>query len=405
MRKKWICLVMALALCALWTAATADGGYVNSAGRPIDLIQFAARPYTWEVQEHRGSPIATYVENALDGNRYTEMWFGCWNAVALDEIPDISFYFDNATVKDIWIRNGSEKPNYRDYARMGNLAVVVWTGDTCSDMYFPRRPIYNQFYNLQDNYDSEEVSDDFYDGYQRFGLPMQYEHVTRIDFFVKGWYEGEIKDNEHRYQMWISDIAFLPDALSTLVYGGGSGYPPQDWPYYGPTATPAPTATPVPRETATPEPGLQVLTAEQTETRSGPGANYTDLASGLPAGTWVKALSASFEEEAEVWWIQTEITYGGEKRRAYTPVKQLRMQETQVQLEEAIGNAVLTRSVFGYWGPGFGYTMYNDKIPYGTSGTVWQEEGAYAQFEYFDENLQQSRRVWVPVGALQFGNG
>ena len=40
-----------------------------------------------------------------------------------------------------------------------------------------------------------------------------------------------------------------------------------------------------------------------------------------------------------------------------------------------------------------------------TAGTVWQEEGAYAQFEYFDENLQQSRRVWVPVGALQFGNG
>ena len=95
-----------------------------------------------------------------------------------------------------------------------------------------------------------------------------------------------------------------------------------------------------------------------------------------------------------------ELTYNGELRRVYTGVKRLQMMADQVPIEEEQGGAVVTRSVYGYWGPGYGYSMYGDRIPAGTTGTIWQREGSYAQFEYFDEAQQAYRRVWIPENAL-----
>lgn len=400
--KRLICA--ALLLCMVWTAAAAENvpAYLlNRDGTPINIMKFAQRPYSWDAQAHNGSPVATYIENALDGSRNTAMWFGCWNSIATDDIPDISFYFNDATVRDIWIRNGSEKPNYRDFARMGNLGVIVWMGDVSTEMYFPRRPLYNQFYNLQDNYDSEEISDNFIDGYQRFGLPMQYEHVTRIDFYVKGWYEGELKDSGHQYQMWISDFAFLPDSLHNLVND-----PAYHDPYPAPTRQAAPTATPVPTPVPTPEPftGLTVLTTQELPGRSGPGNTYTEEGNYLRSGAQVKALTSVYDAESETWWLQVELTANGELRRIYTTRDTLQIADEQVgnliPMEKAVGDALVIRSVFAYQGPGALYS-YFDKIPAGTTGTVWQVEGLYAQFEYRDAN-GLLRRVWIPEGALEY---
>ena len=65
-----------------------------------------------------------------------------------------------------------------------------------------------------------------------------------------------------------------------------------------------------------------------------------------------------------------------------------------------MGGGTLTRSVWGYWGPGYGYSMYSEQIPAGTSGIIWREEGLYALLEFYDETLNMTRRVWVPLGAL-----
>ena len=66
---------------------------------------------------------------------------------------------------------------------------------------------------------------------------------------------------------------------------------------------------------------------------------------------------------------------------------------------------MLSRSVYAYWGPGYGYAMYEKQVPAGTEGTIWAIEGSYAQFEYYDEEAQMLRRVWVPESALESGNG
>ena len=157
--------------------------------------------------------------------------------------------------------------------------------------------------------------------------------------------------------------------------------------------------------TPVPSTGLQVLTRERIPTRSGPGTNYTELGSYFQANTWVKAISAAYDNSNGIWWIQVELTYSGELRRVYTGVKRLYMSADQVPVEQAESGAVVTRSVYAYWGPGYGYARYGDRIPAGTSGTIWQREGAYAQFEFYDQSRQLLRRVWIPESALECSNG
>ncbi len=119
----------------------------------------------------------------------------------------------------------------------------------------------------------------------------------------------------------------------------------------------------------------------------------------------MKAISSAYDSRNQIWWIQVELTYNGELRRVYTGVKRLNMAADQVPAEQAEGGATLTRSVYAYWGPGYGYSMYGEVIPAGTSGTVYAREGYYAQFEFYDEASQVIRRVWVPESALQSSNG
>ncbi len=152
--------------------------------------------------------------------------------------------------------------------------------------------------------------------------------------------------------------------------------------------------------------GISVRLTKRMATRSGPGTQYTELGSYFKAGMSVTALSAAYDERNGIWWIQTEFTYSGEKRRAYTGLKRLDMTVSQVPVEFIVEtDAVLNRSVYGYYGPGYGYTMYNRKIPAGTTGTVWQTEGDYSQLEFYDADLGQTRRVWVPSNALEAPNG
>ena len=63
------------------------------------------------------------------------------------------------------------------------------------------------------------------------------------------------------------------------------------------------------------------------------------------------------------------------------------MQVSDVPQEYAIRYAVVNRSVYAYWGPGYDYTMYKNPIPAGTEGTVWQTENGYAQLEFYDSSV------------------
>jgi len=398
--KRILCL--AAVLCLLLGSAAADGQYNYYNYSPVNLIEKAVMPYNWVTQEPEEMKD---INKLLDGNRNTGFRHVCWDKLARDEIPEISFYFSGATIKDIWIRNGWESARYpyTDHARLSVIRVVVWVGDQSYGSYR---------YDLEDTNDPYIYSRNMYDGYQRLSLPQKFENVTQVDIYIKGWaYHGDI----YTYVSYMSDMLFMPDTLDTL-YGGSwiyddsssSGWvQPTRAP--APTQAPAPTWAPVPtaapQVTTTPFTGLNVTTNQRLATRSGPGTNYTEAGSYFQAGATVRAVSSSYDSRNGIWWIQVELTYNGEQRRVYTGVKRLNIRAEDVPAEESQGNAVLVRSVYAYWGPGYGYAMYKNAIPAGTSGEIFGQEGAYSQFEYYDAENQLYRRVWVPSGALELGNG
>ena len=156
-------LCMAAALCLLWTAATADGyGYNYNYGAPVNLMQYSAIPYHWEAQTRfSGDDMTWNVQNMLDGVRGTIMEHTCWNNESLDDEPEISFFFGNATIKDLWIRNAYDSTDalYNQYARPFRIDVTVWIGNAEE----PMGPyIYTR---MPDVWDSTLLNGESYDGY------------------------------------------------------------------------------------------------------------------------------------------------------------------------------------------------------------------------------------------------
>ena len=391
-------LCLAVLLCLSAGAAGADTG---SYGPPsLDLHSRGVFPYTYTVQIEEGMPSIPYL---LDGIRSTGYQHVCTNSLSLDEIPEITFYFSNVTLRELWFRNGWENYMYEYlyHARVMLMDVVVWSG---KQSYGPYR------IRLQDTNDTTVFNRKMVDGYQRYSLPKKFSSVTKVDLYIKGWYPGETR----KYVSYLSDMVFLPDTAENLFgsrifdveYGGdsGGGYDPgYSYVTPAPTATRAPAPTQAPRATPSPEPGVQITAAGIPAARSGPGNSYTDenLGTTVRAGTRVKAISAATERMSGTAWIQIEVTdSNGEKRRAYVEQQMLNISAGQVPAEEGLGGGTLIRAVWAYRGPGYGYAPYNEQIPAGTSGTVWQTEGMYALLEFYDERAGMSRRVWVPLGAL-----
>ena len=396
-------ICFAAALCLLWSAAAADAGSSGSYGPPaVDLHSRGLYPYTYSVQLEEDE--LSQIPYLLDGIRSTGYQHVCTNSLSLDEIPEITFYFSGASLRELWFRNGWENYMYpyTYHARVMLMDVVVWSGH---QSYGPYR------ITLQDTNDTSAFNRNMIEGYQRYSLPKKFSNVTKVDLYIKGWYPGE----NRKFVAYLSDMVFLPDTVEALFgswiddydYSGDSGSS-YDYDYYytptpRPTSAPVPTVTPRPRVTPVPETGVRVQTAGLLAARSGPGSHFTDLDLGarIQTGAWVKAISSATDRRNGGTWIQIEVTgSNGELRRGYVEMQQLKMYASQVPAEEGMGGGTLIRSVWGYFGPGYGYSMYSEQIPAGTSGIIWREEGLYALLEYYDENVNMTRRVWVPLGAL-----
>lgn len=386
--KKILCTVMALVLCLLSAAtAAADGdGYYYAA---VDISQAGVRPYDWEIEKRGDSAIGWNIANLFDGKWSTTMGFVCWSKQATNDIPDISLYFANATIREIWLRNGFQGDNLLDYARIRQLDVTVWSGET--QLFFKK------FRPLVDSVDTAERSSTMYDGYQCLDLKQQFQNVTRVDLVIHGWYEGGVKESQYKLQ--ISDMIFLPDRLEN-IYGSGIFSYNYNYNYNYNPPTQAPTQNPY--VTAAPSQGLTVTSNQRIASCSGPGTKYNGTGSYYKAGTQVKALTAAYDKGNGIWWIQIELTYDGELRRVYTGVKRLNMNADQVPAEEyPVGYSVTVKEAYGYYGPGNGYAMTGNKIPSGTSGTIWAIEAGFAQFEYTDAK-GILHREWIPESVLQY---
>lgn len=391
--KKALCLAAALVLCLLTAAAGADGyGYYTPA---VDISKSGVVPTSWEVEKRGTSAIGWHIGNLFDGRWDTTMGFVCWAKQATNDIPDISLFFNNATIKDIWVRNGFQSDDRLDYARIRQLDVTVWSGDTSYGV--------QKFRNMVDSIETEERSANMYDGYQRLSLKKQYKNVTRVDLVIHGWYEGPENKKETRYKMQIADMIFLPDALENIY---GSGIFTNNY-YYtptaAPTAVPGPVVTPVPGQAFG---GISVITNQRLATRSGPGTQYNGTGSYFQAKTWVKAISSAYDTTNRIWWIQVELNYAGKLRRVYTGVKRLEMDALQVPVEEAsFGEVRVTTESYGYYGPGSGYDVTGYKVPAGTTATLWSIENDYAQIEYYDGAKKVWKRTWIPLNCTDFNDG
>ena len=390
---KWIGLLAVM--CLLCTGAMADG--TQAVGMP----SLGEQPTGWMTQE-----TGEYPEYLIDGNIYTVYQHICQNSTSYDNIPDITFYFNNATLKNIWIRNGdqSDPDAYYAYARIRQLNVTIYTADGSAVTYR---------FQLQDSYDPDNAYTGWVAGYQCVALPRTFRNVTRVELWIPGWQQGNVFPDT----VCIGDIAFYPNDYANSPQSTYQPYQPSQSTYQ-PYQPSQPTYQPYqpyqPGYQPTPQPTPynswnsyhpQVRLNQRLATRSGPGTQYTELGSYFQGGEMLTAVSAAYDDRNEIWWIQTEFTYNGEKRRAYTGLKRLDMQASDVPQEYLIRYAVVNRSIYAYWGPGYDYAMYKDPIPAGTEGAVWQIENGYAQIEFYDSSEGKTRRVWIPESALEAYNG
>ncbi len=263
--RKAICIVATI--CVLCIIAA-----VNCYAASVNFVQYSVIPYHWEAQvRDNGDEMTWRIADLFDGYRETRMEHVCWNNESLDDIPEITFYFNGATIKDIWLRNGYDSNDelYKHYARPYRIEVAVWIGND-------EEPCGHYIFNkLSDTCDSSVMNSEWQDGYRRLSLPEQFLNVTKVGLYIKGWHKGD-DAYKSKYVMHISDLIFLSDSFDNLY--GFSSYD-QSWTT---AATPTPqskiyeTTSKVGAKNSYTLEGNRVYlyTNERFDVYSGPGTSY-----------------------------------------------------------------------------------------------------------------------------------
>ena len=142
-------------------------------------------------------------------------------------------------------------------------------------------------------------------------------------------------------------------------------------------------------------------------TRTGPGTWYDE------PGTFfskdyrsqnILVLSKAWDNRNDIWWLQVEFTRGSQLYRAYTGLKRVNIDISDIPEEQVLGTAKTTRSAAAYWGPGTNYAASKYDIPSGRSVTVLSVENGYAQIEFYDSRTADRdyarRRAWIRTDRL-----
>lgn len=355
------------------------------------------------------------VARLLDNDYETWYEFTGWTSKASDDIPEIGFRFYNATISDVWVRNGKQRSwtDYDNNARPRRIRVRIIT-DT-EDVEYT--------YAMEDKYDMTTVNNDWYLGYQHLSLPRTFYGVNTVEFWINGWFRGDTE----LYNVCLSDVKFTCGTQAQPVITEEPRWittptpTATEAPWW--ITTPTPTAVPwwITTPTPTEEPWYPVNTPvpagkgnvklkDRMATRSGPSTLYTETGSYFSAGSWVTPVSAAWDKDNCVWWIQVEFMYGNELRRAYTGLKRLDMGLDNLRIENGPGqDTSILYDTAALWGPGNAYAVWDSVLPAGTDGKVISHENGYVQFEYYAREMGQWQRVWVPSWvtdvADEDGNG
>ena len=103
-------------------------------------------------------------------------------------------------------------------------------------------------------------------------------------------------------------------------------------------------------------------------TRTGPGTWYDEPGTFFSKNyrdTSVRVLSKAWDDRNSIWWLQVEFYRNSTPYRAYTGLKRVDIDISDVPDERVLGTAVTQRSAAGYWGPGTEYASSKYDIPSG----------------------------------------
>ena len=125
-----------------------------------------------------------------DDNSSTFFWWLIYKSNRTDSIPDLTAYFNNATISNISMRSGRPGQHY-DYARVARFRVEIFHSGGLTVSY-------------------ANFSDSASDNYQTVSLGGTYHGVSQINLCLdggsgEGFYEGTGKG---RYYIYIKDIKF-----------------------------------------------------------------------------------------------------------------------------------------------------------------------------------------------------
>lgn len=147
----------------------------------------------------------------------------------------------------------------------------------------------------------------------------------------------------------------------------------------------------------------------QIATRTGPSTQYTEPGTFFQKD-WqsqrVEVISKAYG--SGVWWVQVEFRDGGKLYRAYTGEKRVNVNLDNIPQETVLGYGVLNAAgeLYGYYGPGSHYAKTQHMVPWGVEGTLIAAENGYVQLDYYDSDLDEQCRAWLPsdlVDATWYG--
>ena len=142
-------------------------------------------------------------------------------------------------------------------------------------------------------------------------------------------------------------------------------------------------------------------------TRTGPGTKYDEPGSFYKAGDVCRILSKAYDKVNEIWWAQAEIRKGSRTIWAYTGVKRFDgLDLDEIPEEKVIGTCRTSAKLTGYYAPpSAGGASIDRKVPEGVECSIYGyasgSAGDYIQVEFYDQDLKQYRRAWIPKALTE----
>lgn len=351
-----------------------------------------------ELFPQRVSPVSTNaqqnpqaVSRCLDNATATCYYMTYWTSKINDDVPELTFTFANATISELWIRNGNyvSQNQYKNNARPIEMEVVYVT------------PSGNKHYtyNMIDQYDFETVNSTWKCGYQKLAIPEVIYGVSEIRIYVP---HIRVGSGDGKNNINIGDIVFVGSNDPNYI-------PPTPAPTPIPTVVPTPVPTVVPTSVPTPTPFVPVQSIDvdlyqPVAGYAGPGIFYEDMGQFLGANYRIKAVSRAWDDVFAKWWVQVEFqNTDGRMMRTYVDSSTLNVDLNRLAVETVQRmNVTLMNDCWAYRGPNPTiFARYDKMIPRNTVTNVFAEANGFALIEYYDMNTFKSMRLWVPSAALK----